>query len=173
MRNVAPDVLLQCRNKSFANFETLDKASSDLLYKECKGFHKEHTVLWMTLELLKWKASKGWSNSSFSALLELLSKVLPKPNGLPTSTYLAKKIISPLTLGVEKKFILAQTIASYIVKNTNSRISVQGAMLVGTNGMTSLRKIPTIIRGKDERGRILFLQIKTVKGLYREKFLPL
>jgi hypothetical protein len=59
-------------------------------------------VLWMTLGLLKLKASNGWSDSSFLALLELLSKVLPKPNGLPTSTYLAKKIICPLTLGVEK-----------------------------------------------------------------------
>jgi hypothetical protein len=55
----------------------------------------------MTLELLKLKASNWWSDSSFSALLELLSKVLPKPNGLLTSTYLAK-IISPLTLDVEK-----------------------------------------------------------------------
>jgi hypothetical protein len=97
-------VLIQCRNKGFDNFDTLNKASRDLLYEECKGCHKEHTVLWMTLELLKLKASNGWSNSSFSALLELLSKVLPKPNGLPTSTstYLAKKIICPLTLGVQK-----------------------------------------------------------------------
>jgi hypothetical protein len=39
--------------------------------------------------------------------------------------------------------------------------------------MTTLRKIPTIIRGKDRRGRTLLLQIKTVKGLKREKFLPL
>jgi hypothetical protein len=54
------------------------------------------------IELLKLKASNGWSDSSFSALLELLSKVLPKSNGLPTSTYLAKNIICPLTLGVEK-----------------------------------------------------------------------
>jgi hypothetical protein len=59
-------------------------------------------VLWMTLELLKLKASNGWSDSSFSTLLELLSKVLAKPTGLPTSTYLVKKIICPLTLGVEK-----------------------------------------------------------------------
>jgi hypothetical protein len=78
MRNVAPDVLLQCRNKGFNNFETLNKVSSDLLYEECKGCHKEHTVLWMTLELLKLNASNEWSDSSFSALLELLSKVLPK-----------------------------------------------------------------------------------------------
>jgi hypothetical protein len=55
----------------------------------------------------------------------------------------------------------------------NSKISVQGAMLVDTNGMTTLRKIPTIIRGKDERGRTLLLQIKTVNDLQREKFLPL
>jgi hypothetical protein len=129
-------------------------------------------VLWMTLELLKLKASNGWSDSSFSTLLELLSKVLPKLNGLPTSTYRAKKIICPLTLGVEKS-MLAQTVASYIEKNMNSKISVQGAMLVGTNGTTTLRKIPTIIGGKDRRGRTPLLQIKIVKGLKREMFLPL
>jgi hypothetical protein len=54
-----------------------------------------------------------------------------------------------------------------------SKISAQGAMLVGTNGMTTLRKILIIIRGKDVRGRTPFLQIKTVKGLKRGKFLPL
>jgi hypothetical protein len=56
----------------------------------------------MTLELLQLEACNGWSDSSFSALLELLSKVLPKPNGLPTNTYLVKKIICPLILGIEK-----------------------------------------------------------------------
>jgi hypothetical protein len=59
-------------------------------------------VLWMTLALLKLKASNGWSDSSFSALLELLSNVLPKPNGLPTSTYLTEKNICPLSFCVEK-----------------------------------------------------------------------
>jgi hypothetical protein len=59
MRNVAPDVLLQFRNKGFDNFETLNKALRYLLYKKCKWCHKEHTVLWMTLELLKQKASNG------------------------------------------------------------------------------------------------------------------
>jgi hypothetical protein len=37
MQNDAPDVLLQCRNKGFNNFETLNKALRDLLYEECKG----------------------------------------------------------------------------------------------------------------------------------------
>jgi hypothetical protein len=102
MCNVAPDVLLQRRNKSFNNFEIIDKASRDLLYEECKGCDKEHTVLWMTLELMKLKATSGWSNTSFSALLELLTKILSKPNSLPSSTYQAKKIICLLTLFIEK-----------------------------------------------------------------------
>jgi hypothetical protein len=46
-------------------------------------------------------------------------------------------------------------------------------MLVGTNGTTTVRKIPTIIRGKDERGRTPLLQIKIAKGLKREKILHL
>jgi hypothetical protein len=100
--NVVPNVLLQRRNKGFDNFETLDKALRDLLYEECKGCDKKHMVLWMTVELLKLKASNGWSDTSFSYLLQLLTKVFPKPNGLPNSTYLAKKIVCPLILGVEK-----------------------------------------------------------------------
>jgi hypothetical protein len=46
-------------------------------------------------------------------------------------------------------------------------------MVVGTNRMTTLRRIPTIIRGKDGRRKTPLLQIKIVKGLKREKFLPL
>jgi uncharacterized paraquat-inducible protein A len=80
----------------------LDKALKDLLYEECKGCDKEHTVLWMMLELMKLKATSGWSDTSLSALLELLTKVLLKSNGLPSSTYQAKKIVCLLTLGIEK-----------------------------------------------------------------------
>jgi hypothetical protein len=97
---------------------------------------------------------------------------LPKPNGLPTSTYLAKKIICPLKLGVEKIHACPNHCSLYR-KNTNSKISVQGAILVGTNGTPTLRKIPTIIRGKNGRGRTPLLQIKTIKGLKREKFMSL
>jgi hypothetical protein len=81
MRNIMPDVLLQRRNKCFNNFEMLDKASKHLLYEECKGCDKEHTLFWMTLELVKLNATSGWSDTSFSGLLKLLTKILPKPNG--------------------------------------------------------------------------------------------
>jgi hypothetical protein len=86
MHNVAPDVLLQRRNKCFDNFELNDKALRDLLYEECKWCDNEHTVLWMMLELMKLKATNGWSDTSFSASLELLTKILLKANSLPSNT---------------------------------------------------------------------------------------
>jgi hypothetical protein len=54
------------------------------------------------LELLKLNASHGWSDNSFSDLLSLLAKLLPKPNILPASTYKAKKLKCSLSLGVKK-----------------------------------------------------------------------
>jgi hypothetical protein len=102
MHNVAPDVLLQRRNKGFDNFEMLDKASRDLLYEECKGCDKEHTVLWMMVELLKLKASNEWSDTSFSDLLQLLTKVLPKPNGLPNKHLPSKEYHLSIDIGCRK-----------------------------------------------------------------------
>jgi hypothetical protein len=69
--------------------------------------------------------------------------------------------------------MLARTIASYTEKNMNSEISVHGVMLVSTNGMITLRKISTIMRGNDGGGRTPLLEIKTIRGLKREMFLPL
>jgi hypothetical protein len=70
--------------------------------------------------------------------------------------------------------MLVQTIASYTEKNINSKIGVQGAMLVGTNKMITTRRLRmTLIKrakkGKDERG-IMSLPIRTLKDLKREKF---
>jgi hypothetical protein len=53
--------------------------------------------------------------------------------------------------------MLARTIASYTKKNTNSKICVQGAMLVGTNETITMRRLrmtPTkrAKKGEGERG---------------------
>jgi hypothetical protein len=82
--------------------EILEKSLRDHLYNESNGCGKEFTQLRVVLELLKLKASHGWSNNSFLELLSLLAKLLPKPNTLPTSKYRAKKLICPLSLGVDK-----------------------------------------------------------------------
>jgi hypothetical protein len=55
--------------------------------------------------------------------------------------------------------MLSQTIASYTKKNTNSKIGVQGSMLVGTNETITVRRLrmtPTkrAKQGEGERGRM-------------------
>jgi hypothetical protein len=37
MQNVTPDVLLQCRNKGFEHFETLDKCRETFFTRTVKG----------------------------------------------------------------------------------------------------------------------------------------
>jgi hypothetical protein len=56
----------------------------------------------------------------------------------------------------------------------NSKMGVQGAMLVSTNKMIIVRRlrmtpIKRAKKGKDKRGRMR-LPIRTLKGLKREKF---
>jgi hypothetical protein len=82
--------------------EILEKSSREPLYDESNGCGKELTQLCVVQELLKLKVNHGWSDNSFSKLLSLLAKLLPKPNTLPTSTYRANKLICPLSLGVDK-----------------------------------------------------------------------
>jgi hypothetical protein len=48
------------------------------------------------------KAKHGWSNSRFIDLLCLLGSLLPKPNFMPKNTYEAKKIISTLSMHVQR-----------------------------------------------------------------------
>jgi hypothetical protein len=74
--------------------DILEKSSKDLLYDESNGCGKEFTQLCVMLELLKLNASHGWSDNSFSELLSLLEKLLPKTNILSTSTYRVKKLMS-------------------------------------------------------------------------------
>jgi hypothetical protein len=82
--------------------DILEKSSKDLLYDESNGCGKEFTQLHVVLVLLKLKACHRWSDNSFSELLNLLAKLLLKSNTLPTSTYIAKKLICLLSLCVDK-----------------------------------------------------------------------
>jgi hypothetical protein len=89
-------------DRGLDNMEILEKSSREPLYDESNGCGKEFTLLCVVLELLKLKGSHGRSDNSFSELLSLLAKLLPKPNTLPTRTYRAKKLICLLSLGVDK-----------------------------------------------------------------------
>jgi hypothetical protein len=70
--------------------------------------------------------------------------------------------------------MLVRTIASYTEKNTNSKIGVQCAMLVGTNEMITVRRLRMTStkrakKGECERERMSLL-IRTLKALKRGKF---
>ena len=52
--------------------------------------------------LLTLKAKHSWLDGSFNDLLCILAWLLPKPNKVPANTYQAKKLVSPITMGVER-----------------------------------------------------------------------
>jgi hypothetical protein len=84
LHHVKPQVLSSMETqRGLSNMDILEKSSKDLLYNESNGCGKEFTQLHVMLEHLKLKASHGWSDNSFSKLLNLLAKLLPKLNTLP------------------------------------------------------------------------------------------
>ena len=101
IRVLGPEILLKSP-KGLENLEMVTKASKETVYGVEKGCPIHWTLLRFVLELLILKAKYGWSDCSFNDLLYLLSWVLPQPNSVPANTYQAKKVISPLTMGVEK-----------------------------------------------------------------------
>jgi hypothetical protein len=101
IRALGPEILLNSP-KGLENLEMVTKVSKETVYGVEKGCPTHWTLLRFVLELLILKAKYGWSDCSFNDLLHLLSWVLPQQNSVPTNTYQAKKVISPLTMGVEK-----------------------------------------------------------------------
>jgi hypothetical protein len=53
-------------DRGLDNMEILEKSSREPLYDESNGCDKEFTQLRVMLELLKLKATYGWSDNSFS-----------------------------------------------------------------------------------------------------------
>ncbi|XP_024630394.2 uncharacterized protein [Medicago truncatula] len=78
-------------------FFKLLKEAEQNLYPGCK-FSK----LSFIVHLYHLKCMNGWTDKSFSMLLELLSDAFPEENTLPKSFYETKKIISGLGLSYEK-----------------------------------------------------------------------
>jgi hypothetical protein len=145
-----------------------------IIYEECKGCDKEHMVLWMTFELMKLKATS--SDTSFLALFESPTKELPKPNGLPSSTYQAKKIICPLTLGIENIHACLNHCILYRkeheFKDRCPRCNVSRYKQNDNSEQVEDDSNKRARKGEGERGRMSLL-IMTLKALKREKFLLL
>jgi hypothetical protein len=84
------------------SMESLKKATEDPLYDESKGCTRESMMLRCVLKLLMLKARYGLSDAGFDAFLSNIAGMLSKKNKVLANTYYAKKLISPLTMGVEK-----------------------------------------------------------------------
>ncbi|XP_028061671.1 uncharacterized protein LOC114265135 [Camellia sinensis] len=79
---------------------TFDKLLNDAkreVYPGCTNY----TLLKFVIEILNMKVTNHWSNKSVDMMLEFLTKLLPKDNLVPKSTYEAKKILRELGLSYE------------------------------------------------------------------------
>ncbi|KAK1613168.1 hypothetical protein QYE76_036841 [Lolium multiflorum] len=86
-------------DKERLQFDKMLEDHKKLLYPTCEDGQKKMGSI---LELLKWKAETGVTDSGFEKLLIILKKLLPRKKELPASTYEAKKLVCPLGLDVQK-----------------------------------------------------------------------
>nr|KYP64631.1 hypothetical protein KK1_019233 [Cajanus cajan] len=87
--------------ENFERAHVYDTSKSDFeqpLYPGCSMF----TRLSATLRLFSLKARNGWTDKSFTKLLELLKEMLLEDNMLPNRNYEAKKILCPMGLEYKK-----------------------------------------------------------------------
>jgi len=92
------DMIRDVGTESFVEAHGYGSMSSDAetpLYPRSTNF----TRLSAVLRLMNLKAINGWTDKSFTELLQLLKDMLTKGNALPNRNYEAKKI--PLSNGYE------------------------------------------------------------------------
>jgi hypothetical protein len=135
IRALGPEILLNSP-KGLENLERVTKASKETVYGVEKGCSTHWTLLCFVLELLIMKAKYGWLDYSFNDLLHLLSWVLPQPNSVLANTYQAKKVISPLAIGVEKSMHTPTIVYFFMAKRSSHWINVPGVGPTGTRTMT-------------------------------------
>ena len=79
-------------------FENMSADCKKPLFPNCSKYTKLSAVF----KLFNLKAKNGWSDKSFTSLLELLGDMLPENNELPVSTYVARKMLCPLRMEVTR-----------------------------------------------------------------------
>ncbi|WVZ13968.1 hypothetical protein V8G54_011534 [Vigna mungo] len=79
-------------------YDSIINDSEQPLYPGCTNF----TRLSATLKLFSLKARNGWTDKSFTELLELLKEMLPENNTLPIRNNEAKKVLCPMGLEYQK-----------------------------------------------------------------------
>jgi hypothetical protein len=94
LRNVESGCLSERHLRKLEKMRQDDKIP---LYKNCPMSKLEANIM-----LLEFKSTNGLSDKCFDQLLGIIRKMLPEENELPEKTYLAKQMICPIGLEVEK-----------------------------------------------------------------------
>ena len=81
--------------------------------------------------LLEFKSTNGLSDKGFDQLLDIIRKMLPEKNKLPEKTYLAKQMICPIGLKVEKSTRVLMIAYCTVEKNTKTWTSAPSVKLHG------------------------------------------
>jgi len=84
-------------------YDTLQTVSRKPLYSGCNN---SLTLFSTVLSLVNVKVRYGWSDKSFSSLLQVMHYMLPKENTLPKSYFQTKKILARWVWS-NKRFLLA------------------------------------------------------------------
>ena len=79
--------------KESKKFAMMLEDHKKILYPDCKQGIKK---LGTTLEMMQWKAANGVTNKGFDELLGIVKNMLREGNGLPSTTYKAKKMFALL-----------------------------------------------------------------------------
>ncbi|KAK2426682.1 hypothetical protein QL285_025325 [Trifolium repens] len=100
MDNQLEDMIRDIGPESFQRdvYDALCSDNKEPLYPGCTNF----TRLYGVLRLFNLKARNGWTDKSFTELLELLCEMLPEGNKLPNRNYEAKKILCPMGMEYQK-----------------------------------------------------------------------
>ena len=96
--DVHDDDYPECEERKDATFSKKLEDAETPLYPGCA----DHTKLSAIVTLYKLKTIRGWSDTSFSEILKVLSNMLPKDNVMPRSTYAVKKFLQKFDLGYKK-----------------------------------------------------------------------
>ncbi|KAK1661373.1 hypothetical protein QYE76_049532 [Lolium multiflorum] len=116
LRRAISDARRDCgTDKERLQFDKMLEDHHKLLYPGCEDGHRK---LGSILELLKWKAEVGVTDSGFEKLMIILKKLFPRNNELPVSTYEAKKLVCPLGLDVRRYMHALMIVSSTAVRST-------------------------------------------------------
>jgi len=78
------------------------------------------------------KARHGWFDASFNDFLRVLGDLIPKENKVPVNTYYAKKLVTALTIGLEKIHTCRNYCILYRGDQYKDLTAVQTVVPVGT-----------------------------------------